>query len=80
MGFLRKPVYATAGYNTISMGQGRKEFKPKEKRPGLEHYIKEAGQEALAQVKNPEAIDEGVITNFMMARYNRQGNRLDFSQ
>lgn len=78
MSFLRKPIYATAGYNTVSLGQGRKEFRPKEPRPGIEHYIKEAGQGALAQVKNPEAIDEGVMTNFMMARYNRQGNRPGF--
>ncbi len=78
MSFLRKPIYATAGYNTVSLGQGRKEFKPKEPRPGIEHYIKEAGRGALAQVKNPEAIDEGVMTNFMMARYNRQGNRPGF--
>ncbi len=75
---LRKRVFATAGYNTVSLGSGRKEFRPKEPRPGIEHYIKEAGQGALAQIKNPEAIDEGVVTNFMMARYNRQGNRPGF--
>ena len=78
MKFLRKPIYATAGYYTVSLGRGRKEFHPKKPRPGIEHYIKEAGQGALAQVKDPEAIDEGVITNFMMARYNRQGNRPGF--
>ena len=78
MSFFRKPVYATAGYYTTSMGHGRKEFRPKEKRPGLEHYIKEAGEGSLAQVANPEAIDEGVITNFMMGRYNCQGNRPGF--
>jgi len=60
------------------MGQGRKEFNPKGERPGLEYYIKEAGEGTLKQVKNPEAIDEGVITNFMMARYNHQGNRPGF--
>ncbi len=78
MSFFRKPIYATAGYYTTSMGQGRKEFRPKDKRPGLEHYIKEAGEGCLAQVANPEAIDEGVITNFMMGRYNHQGNRPGF--
>ena len=78
MSSFRKPVYATAGYYTLSLGQGRKEFKPKGTRPGLEHYIKEAGEGAIAQVANPEAIDEGVITNFMMGRYNRQGNRPGF--
>jgi len=78
MSFFRKPVYATAGYYTLSMGQGRKEFRPKEPRPVLEHYIREAGEGSLQQITNPEAIDEGVIANFMMARYNRQGNRPGF--
>lgn len=75
---LRKKVYATAGYNTISLGWGRKEFHPQKPRPGIEHYIKEAGEGALAQVANPEAIDEGIISSFMVARYNRQGNRPGF--
>lgn len=78
MRFFRKPIFATAGYYTISMGNGRKEFRPKAPRPGLEHYIKEAGQGALAQVANPEAVNEGVVTNFMMGRYNHQGNRPGF--
>ncbi len=71
---LRKNVYITAGFNTVSFGSGRKEFHPKKARPGLEHYIKEAGEGVLAQIKDPEAIDEGVISNFMAARFNRQGN------
>lgn len=75
---LRKKVYVTAGYNTVSLGSGRKEFRPKEPRPGIEHYIKEAGEEAIAQINDPANIDEGVVTNFMMARYNRQGNRPGF--
>lgn len=78
MNFFRKRIYATAGYNTISMGVGRKEFDPNKPRPGLEDYILEAGKGALAQVQNPNAIDEGVIANFMMARYARQGNRPGF--
>ena len=78
MSFFRKKIYATAGYYTVSLGQGRKEFRPKDSRPGIEHYIKEAGQGSIAQVANPEAIDEGVMANFMMARYNRQGNRPGF--
>ncbi len=78
MSFFRKKVYATAGYYTVSMGQGRKEFNPKIPRPGLEHYIKEAGKGVLEQVENPVAIDEGVMSNFMMARYNHQGNRPGF--
>ncbi len=78
MAFLKKKVYATAGYYTVSMGIGRKEFNPKAPRPGIEHYILEAGKGSLSQVKNKEAVDEGVISNFMMARYNHQGNRPGF--
>ncbi|MDI6840656.1 MAG: 3-ketoacyl-CoA thiolase [bacterium] len=75
---LRKPIYVTAGYNTISLGSGRKEFSPKAARPGLEHYISEAGNGAIAQINEPANIDEGVITNFMAERYCRQGNRPGF--
>ncbi len=75
---LRKKVYVTAGYYTVSLGSGRKEFHPKKPRPGLEHYILEAGKGAISQIEHPEQIDEGIITNFMMARYNRQGNRPGF--
>ena len=71
---LSKPVYITAGYHTIFLGSGRKEFHPKKPRPGLDHYIIEAGKGALAQIRGPEYIDEGVISNFMAARFNRQGN------
>ena len=31
----------------FQMGTGRKEFSPKRERPGLEEYIKEAGQGTL---------------------------------
>jgi acetyl-CoA C-acetyltransferase/acetyl-CoA acyltransferase len=71
---LRRRVFVTAGSNTVSLGSGRKEFNPKKPRPGLEHYIREAGQGALRQVSGPDAIDEGVIGNFMAARFCRQGN------
>lgn len=71
---LRKPVYFTAGYNTVSFGSGRKEFHPKKSRPGLEHYITEAGKGAIEQINDVKHIDEGVIGNFMAARFNRQGN------
>ena len=74
MNKLRKSVYFIAGYNTISFGSGRKEFNPKKPRPGIEHYINEAGRGVVAQINNPEHIDEGVISNFMAARFNRQGN------
>lgn len=71
---LRKDVYLAAGAYTVSMGTGRPEFNPRKPRPGLEDYIKEAGQAALAQVVDPTAVEEGVIANFMAARFNKQGN------
>lgn len=64
----------TAGYNTISLGTGRKEFHPKKARPGLEHYIKEAGTGTLAQIGGGKNVDECVIGNFMAARFNKQAN------
>jgi len=74
MSKLRKPVYFAAGYNTVSFGSGRKEFHPKKPRPGLEHYINESGKGVLEQINDAKHIDEGVIGNFMAARFNRQGN------
>ncbi len=74
MPFFRKKVYACAGYYTVSLGTGRKEFHPKKPRPGIEHYIKEAGLGAIEQIKNPQNIDEGVIGNFVAARFCHQGN------
>ncbi len=71
---LRKKLYMTAGFNTISLGTGRKEFHPKKPRPGLEHYIKEAGQGTLAQMNGAQHVDECVIGNFMAARFNKQAN------
>jgi len=70
----RRKVFMTAGYNTISMGTGRKEFHPKKPRPGLEEYIREAGQGTLKQIGGGKNVDEGVISNFMAARFNKQGN------
>ncbi len=64
----------TAGYNTISMGTGRKEFNPKKDRPGLEEYISEAGKGVLNQIGGAEKVDESFIGNFMAARYNRQAH------
>ena len=78
MNKLRRKVYMTAGFNTVSMGTGRKEFHPKKPRPGLEHYIREAGRGTLAQVGGAANIDEGVIGNFMAARFNSQGNLAAF--
>ena len=70
----RKKVYMAAGCHTVSMGTGRKEFHPKKARPGLEEYIREAGQGTLKQIGGGGNVDEGVIGNFMAARFNKQGN------
>lgn len=69
-----KKIYMIAGYNTISMGTGRKEFNPKKERPGLEHYMKEAGQATLSQIGGAGNVDEGVVGNFMASRFVRQGH------
>ncbi len=71
---IRKPVYFVCGAYTTSLGTGRKEFHPKKPRPGLEHYISEAGKGVMAQLPGPELVDEGVIGNFMAERFNRQGH------
>jgi acetyl-CoA C-acetyltransferase/acetyl-CoA acyltransferase len=67
-----------AGYNTISMGTGRKEFNPKKERPGLEEYLKEAGQGVLKQIGGAANVDECVVGNFIASRFNRQGNMAGF--
>jgi acetyl-CoA C-acetyltransferase len=71
---LRRKVYMTAGYNTISLGTGRKEFHPKKSRPGLEHYLKEAGKATLEMIGGAQNVDESVVGNFMAARFNKQGH------
>lgn len=71
---LRKKIYMVAGYNTISMGSGRKEFNPKKARPGLEEYMIEAGQAVLKQIGGAKNVDECVVGNFIAAKYNNQGN------
>jgi acetyl-CoA C-acetyltransferase/acetyl-CoA acyltransferase len=70
----RRNVYMAAGYHTVSLGTGRKEFHPKKPRPGLEEYIREAGRAVLARIGGGKNVDEGVIGNFMAARFNRQGH------
>lgn len=67
-----------AGYNTISMGTGRKEFSPKKERGGLEEYLKEAGQGVLSQIGGAANVDECVVGNFIAARFNRQANLAGF--
>jgi len=69
-----KKVYMVAGYNTVSLGTGRKEFNPRKPRPGIEHYITEAGQATLKMIGGAENVDESVIGNFMASRFNRQGH------
>lgn len=64
----------TAGYNTISLGTGRKEFNPKKPRPGIEHYIKEAGQATVKKLGGAGKVDEGVIGNFMACRFVKQAH------
>ncbi len=71
---LRRKIYMVAGYNSISMGSGRKEFNPKKARPGLEEYMKEAGQAVLKQIGGAANVDECVVGNFIAAKYNNQGN------
>ena len=69
-----KKIYMIGGYNTVSMGTGRKEFNPKKERPGLEQYIKEAGQATLAQISGADKVDECVVGNFMASRFNKQAH------
>jgi acetyl-CoA acetyltransferase len=71
---LRRNVYMVAGYNTVSLGTGRKEFNPRKPRPGIEHYIKEAGEAVLKAISGARNVDECVIGNFMAARFNKQAN------
>lgn len=75
---LRRKIYMVAGYNTLSMGSGRKEFHPKKPRPGLEEYLKEAGEKVLQQIGGAQNVDECVVGNFIAARYNKQGNLAGF--
>ncbi len=67
-----------AGYNTVSMGTGRKEFNPKKECPGLEEYIKEAGQGTLKLIGGAKNVDECAIGNFMGSRFNKQANMAAF--
>jgi acetyl-CoA C-acetyltransferase/acetyl-CoA acyltransferase len=60
------------------MGTGRREFNPKKERPGIEEYMKEAGQAVLKEIGGAQNVDECVVGNFMAARFNRQGNLAGF--
>ena len=71
---MKRKIYLTAGYNTISLGTGRKEFNPKKARPGIEHYIKEAGQSTVKMIGGAGKVDEGVFGNFMASRFVKQAH------
>ena len=75
---MSKKIYMAAGYNTVSLGTGRKEFNPKKPRPNLEHYISEAGKGTLEQIGGAKNVDESVIGNFMASRFNNQGHLAGF--
>ncbi len=74
---LSKKVYAAAGYYTVSFGSGRKEFRPKGAKPGFETYLKETADGTCTQLKDT-GFDEGVISNFMAARFIKQGHLAGF--
>jgi acetyl-CoA C-acetyltransferase/acetyl-CoA acyltransferase len=63
-----------AGYNTVSLGTGRKEFHPKKPRPGIEHYFKEAALGTLEKIGGGRNVDESVVGNFMAERFVRQAH------
>ncbi len=71
---MKRKIFMTAGYNTISLGTGRKEFNPKKPRPGIEHYIKESGQATVKKLGGAKNVDEGVIGNFMACRFVKQAH------
>ena len=71
---MNRKIYMAAGFNTVSIGTGRKEFNPRVERPGLEHYISEAGKGVISQIGSAEKIDEVFIGNFMAARFNKQAH------
>jgi acetyl-CoA acetyltransferase len=71
---MRKKVYLTAGYNTISFGTGRKEFNPKKEMPGIDHYLKEAGMATIKMIGGAENVDEGVIGNFISSSFVKQAH------
>lgn len=71
---MNRKIYMAAGYNTLSLGTGRKEFNPRAERPGLEHYIAEAGKGVLAQSGGSANVDEVVVGNFMASRFNKQAH------
>ncbi|SMO51131.1 acetyl-CoA C-acetyltransferase/acetyl-CoA acyltransferase [Saccharicrinis carchari] len=75
---MQKKVYLVAGYNTISLGTGRKEFNPRKDRPGPEYYMQEAGRATLKKIGGGQNVDESVVGNFMASRFNNQAHLAAF--
>lgn len=73
MDSFRKKIYVAAGYNTIYMGAGRKEFNPKAPMMPFESYLQETAEGTCRQLKQ-QVIDEGVLGSFMPARFINQAN------
>lgn len=74
---LRKKIYVCAGFNTTYMGPGRTEFNPTKPMRSFEDYLAETAKGTLSQV-NAEALEEGMISNFMAGRFLKQGNLAGF--
>ncbi len=70
----RKKLYAGAGFSTVFMGSGRKEFDPSKPLKSFEAYLKETAEGTLTGGIDPRCIDMGVIGSFMAARFLNQGN------
>ena len=73
MASFRKKVYAAAGYNTVFLGPGRKEFDPGRPLRPFEDYLKETAEGTCRQLQHP-ALDEGLLGSFMSSQFIRQGN------
>lgn len=73
MNKLRKKIYAAAGYTTVFMGPGRKEFDPSKPLREFEAYLLETAQGTCSQLKHL-AVDEGIIGSFMSGRFIKQAN------
>lgn len=73
MGQFRRKVYAAAGYNTVYMGPGRKEFDPSKPMRPFEEYLLETAKGTSGQLRDA-VIDEGVIGSFMSGRFLKQAN------
>lgn len=70
---LRKKVYVAAGYNTIYMGSGRKEFDPSRPLRPFKEYLRETASGTCSQLQNSD-FDEGIIGSFMSGRFLKQAN------